>query len=360
MERIGLSGSELVLRSNGSADERRAFDAPNPVGAAEAILDIWSRDGGLRGLAGAGHRVVHGGLRLLDHALITAEVLGELRESEAIDPEHLPGEISLIEMLTRRYPVVPQVACLDTAFHRDLPRVARLLPIPRRYLDAGIRRLGFHGLSYSFLLDALRRIAGDDAANGRVILAHLGSGSSLAAVRDGTVVDTTMGFTPAAGLVMGTRPGDIDPGLLIHLMRRDGTRPDAMERSVNSDYGLRGVSGSTSDMRALLECRGSDPRAADAVDLYVYQARKWIGALAAALGGLDTLVFSGGIGERSAEIRCEILEGLEHLGLWLNEDANASHAPVVSAGDSAVTVRVIPTDEEIVMARVVRRILEEP
>jgi acetate kinase len=240
-----------------------------------------------------------------------------------------------------------------------MSRTAQLLPIPRRYLDAGIRRLGFHGLSYTFLMDALRRVAGDAAADGRVLLAHLGSGSSLAAVRGARPVDTTMGFTPAGGLVMGTRPGDLDPGLLLHLMRRDGATAEAMEKTMSSDYGLRGVSGSTSDMRALLEARARDPRAADAVDLYVYQARKWIGAMAAALGGLDTLVFSGGIGERSAEIRREICSGLGYLGLRLDDGLNAGHAPLISSGDSAVAVRVIPTDEEIVIARSVRRILEE-
>jgi len=221
-----------------------------------------------------------------------------------------------------------------------------------------MRRLGFHGLSYTYLLDELRRLAGGEAA-GRVILAHLGSGSSLAAVSGGKPVDTSMGFTPAAGLVMGTRPGDLDPGLLLHLMRMDGTGAEAMERSLNAQYGLAGVSATASDMRTLLERRGSDPRAADAVDLYVYAARKWVGAFAAALDGLDTLVFSGGIGERSAEIRSEICRGLGYLGLRLDEGFNAAHAPVVSTGDSAVTVRVIRTDEEIVIARSVRKILEE-
>ena len=266
VERIGQADGELVLRCAGAPEERRPLRACDPEQAADAILDSWADRGFLRGLAGIGHRIVHGGLRLLDHARVSDALLDELRGNQQVDPEHLPGEIALIELIGRRAPGVPQVACLDTAFHRDLPRVARLLPIPRRYLDSGMRRLGFHGLSYTFLLDELRRLAGDEVAGSRVILAHLGSGSSLAAVHRGNPVDTTMGFTPAAGLVMGTRPGDLDPGLLLYLMR-DGTAPETMERSINTQYGLLGVSGTTSDMRSLLGRRGTDPRAADAVDL---------------------------------------------------------------------------------------------
>jgi acetate kinase len=358
VERIGQADSELVLRCAGAPEERRSLRACDPEQAADAILDSWADRGFLRGLSGIGHRIVHGGLRLLDHARVSEELLDELRRNQQLDPEHLPGEIALIELIARRAAGVPQVACFDTAFHRDLPRVARLLPIPRRYLDAGMRRLGFHGLSYSFLLDELRRLAGDEVAASRVILAHLGSGSSLAAGHRGNPVDTTMGFTPASGLVMGTRPGDLDPGLLLYLMR-DRAAPESMEQSINTEYGLLGVSGTTSDMRSLLGRRGTDPRAADAVDLYVYQARKWVGAFAAALGGLDTLVFSGGIGERSAEIRQEICAGLGYLGLRLDEGFNAAHASVISTGGSGVTVRVIPTDEEVVIARSVRKVLEE-
>jgi len=358
VERIGSPDSELVLKRKGSEDGRRGLTVRDSADAAAAILDVWARDG-LLDVSGIGHRIVHGGLRLVAHTRVSDEVLAELRENESIDPEHLPGEIALIDRMARRFPGVAQVACFDTAFHRDLPEVARVLPIPRRFLDAGIRRLGFHGLSFTFLMGALSRTAGEDAARGRVILAHLGSGSSLAAVREGRSLDTTMGFTPAGGLVMGTRPGDLDPGLLLHLMRRDGSSADAMEKSVNSEYGLRGVSGMTSEMRSLLERRGQDARAADAVDLYVYQARKWIGAMTAALGGLDTLVFSGGIGERSAEIRREICSGLGYLGLRLNDEVNAGHAPLISTPDSTVQVRVIATDEEIVIARATREILEE-
>jgi acetate kinase len=360
VERIDLPGTELVVRRPGAPEQRRPVSVRDPAQAATGILDSWGHLEFRFGLSGIGHRIVQGGPRLLAHVRVTDALLDELRENQRLDPEHLPGELALIELMARRFPEVPQVACFDSAFHRDLPQVARLLPIPRRYLEAGMRRLGFHGLSYTFLLEELRRVAGEEAAAGRVILAHLGSGSSLAAVRGGHPVDTTMGFTPAGGLVMGTRPGDLDPGLLLYLMRRDATTPEDMEQSINTGFGLRGVSGTTSDMRSLLDLRETDPRAADAVDLFVYQARKWVGALAAALGGFDTLVFSGGIGERSAEIRGEICAGLRYLGLRLDDGLNAAHAPVVSTADSAVTVRVIRTDEEIVIARSVRKILEEP
>src|SRR5262249_35653102 len=336
---IGQSGTERVLRRSGVPESCSAIDVRSAAQAADSILDTWADEELLCGLAGIGHRIVQGGPRLLAHARVTDRLLEELRGHQPLDPEHLPGEIALIEALARRAPGVPQVACFDSAFHRDLPRVARLLPIPRRYLDSGIRRLGFHGLSYTFLLDELRRVAGEEAAAGRVILSHLGSGSSLAAIRGGLPMDTSMGFTPAAGLVMGTRPGDLDPGLLLHLMRLDGTSASAMEHAINTDYGLAGVSAATSDMRSLLERRATDARAADAVDLYVYHALKWVGAFAAVLGGLDTLVFSGGIGERSAEIRGEICGGLGYLGLRLDETLNAAHASVISTGDSAVTVR---------------------
>ena len=359
VERIGVSGTELVLRRPGSPEQRRATAAPDLAQAAETILECWAQELST-GLLGIGHRIVQGGMRLLAHARVTGGVLDELRENQPLDPEHLPGEIALVEAMARRFPGVPEVACFDSAFHREMPRVSRLLPIPRRYLDAGMRKLGFHGLSYTYLLEELRRIAGDDAASGRVILGHLGSGSSLAAVRGGKPIDTTMAFTPAAGLVMGTRPGDLDPGLLLHLMRQDGTSPEDMERSINNQFGLLGMSGTTPDMRSLLDMRATDPRAADAVDLFVYQARKWVGAFTAALEGLDTVVFSGGIGERSVEIRREICQGLGYMGLQLDDGFNAAHASVISTGSSAVTVRVIPTDEEIVIARSVRKILEEP
>jgi acetate kinase len=360
IERIGGKDASLVAtRGTGGPAVRRPIDASDHARAAESLADWLGAQEVLGDLAGIGHRIVHGGVRLTSHQPVTPELVEELKANGPLDPAHLPGEIALIEVLGRRMPGVPQVACFDTAFHRDLPRVAQLLPIPRSYADAGIRRLGFHGLSYEYLLGELRRLAGAAAADGRVILAHLGSGASLAAVRSGRPVDTTMAFTPTAGLMMGTRPGDLDPGLLVYLLRSGGLDPEDLDDFVNERCGLLGVSGTTSDMRDLLARRAGDPRAAEAVDLFCYVARKWIGAFAAALGGLDTLVFSGGIGEHAAEVRRSICDGLEFLNLHVDGERNARHAALISTDTSAVTVRVIATDEEIMIARAVRTFLEE-
>jgi acetate kinase len=360
IEGIGQAGASLAVSPGGGpASERSQIDAPDHARATERFIDWLVSHDALPHVQGVGHRVVHGGIDVVEHRRITADLVQTFENSVALDPAHLPQEIAMIDAISKLLPDVPQVACLDTAFHRDLPRVAQLLPIPRAYVDAGIRRLGFHGLSYTYLRDELRRIAPREA-EARVILAHLGSGASLAAMRHGKPVDTTMGFTPTGGLVMGTRPGDLDPGLLVHLMRSEKASADAMDTLVNERCGLRGVSDTTSDMQALLERRAADPRAAEAVELFCYQAVKWIGAFAAALGGLDTLVFSGGIGERSAVIRREICSQIGFLNVILDGASNEVHGAVVSDARSTVTVRVIPTDEEIVIARTVRKILEEP
>jgi acetate kinase len=299
-------------------------------------------------------------MKLLDHQRFTAEVVAELKRAIPLDPSHLPREIALVEAFGRRFPSVPQVACFDTAFHRDLPRVASLLPIPRSFLDAGVRRFGFHGLSYTYLLDEQRRIAPREAA-GRVVFAHLGSGASMAAVAGGRPIDTSMAFTPTAGLVMGTRPGDLDPGLLVYLMREQKFTPEQLDDWLNHNCGLLGVSAFSADVRDLLGARQKDTRAAEAIELFCYQARKWIGAFAAAMGGLDALVFSAGIGERSPDIRAEICAGLEHLGVRIEPTRNqaASGEPaIISAEEGRVAVRVIPTDEEIVIARIVLKIVK--
>jgi len=313
----------------------------------------------LQALEGIGHRIVHGGADAAEHRRLTPAVMRGLREARPLDPTHLPFEIALIEEISRRAPEAPQFACFDSAFFRDLPRLARLLPIPRAYFDRGIRRLGFHGLSYMYLAAALRNAAGEAAADGRVILAHLGSGASLAALRGGRPVDTTMAFTPCAGLVMSTRPGDLDPGLLVHLVRTERMSAEDLDAFVNERCGLKGVSDTTSDMKELERRKDSDPRAAEAIALFGYQAAKGIGAFASVLGGLETLVFSGGIGERSAHVRSEICARLAFLGVALDEASNEAHAAVISGASSRVAVRVIPTDEELVMARIVRELRKE-
>lgn len=357
IQRIGEEGTLLTVRDDDKPPERLPL-ARGDVAAAARELVTWLRDRlQARRIVGAGHRVVHGGARLLEHQRVTPQLVEELERIIDLDPPHLPGEIALMRAMDERFPEVPQIACFDTAFHRELPRVATLFPIPRRFLEAGVRRFGFHGLSYTYLMQALRREAGDDAADGRVILAHLGNGASMAAVHRGRPVDTTMAFTPTAGLVMGTRPGDIDPGLLVYLMREQKLTAEAMDEFINKRCGLIGVSETSSDMRDLLALRAGDGRAADAVALFCYQARKWIGAFAAALGGLDQLIFSGGIGEHAAPVREEICAGLEFLGLGIDATRNAANASVISSSASRVTIRVIPTNEEIVIAQTVRAIL---
>lgn len=296
-----------------------------------------------------GHRVVFG-LKYSQPARVTARLLRDLRRLRPYDPEHLPREIELMEAFRRRYPALPQIACFDTAFHRTLPRVARLLPIPRRFDKKGVQRYGFHGLSYAFLMEEFVRVAGVKESKGRVILAHLGNGASMAAVRDGKSIDTSMGFTPAAGLPMGTRPGDLDPGVAWHMMSAERLSPKQFNHLINHESGLLGVSETSSDMRDLIKRQTKDIRAREAVDLFCYQAKKWIGAFAASLGGLDTLVFSGGIGENSSEVRSRICEGLGFLGISLDVKQNRKGDGIISRNRSRVKVRVIRTDEEAQIA----------
>jgi acetate kinase len=358
IERIGLPDTTFrVTGSNPAADVRHPVTAPDHATAVSALMD-WLEEGwGADVLTAVGHRVVHGGPKYSEPQRITPEMVEELRRLSPFDPEHLPEEILLTEAFHRHFPHLPQVACFDTAFHRDLPRVARLLPIPRRYEELGVRRYGFHGLSYAFLMEELTRLVGAEAARGRVILAHLGNGASLAALRDAKPVDTSMGFTPAAGVPMSTRSGDLDPGLIWYLARTEGMNARQFNEMVNTHSGLLGVSETSSDMRDLLDSEAHDPRAAEAVALFCYQVRKWIGAFAAALGGLDTLVFSGGVGERSPVIRARICEGLGFLGIEIDEEGNTANAGVISAAAGRVAVRVIHTDEEQMIARSVWRVL---
>jgi len=301
--------------------------------------------------------VVHGGATFEAPTRIDARVLAELHALAPIDPDHLPAEIAVVEAMRERAPELPQVACFDTAFHARMPRTSKLLPLPRRYEAQGIRRYGFHGLSYTWLLEELARVAGESAARGRVILAHLGSGASLAAVRDGVSVDTTMAFTPNSGVPMGTRTGDLDPGVIVHLLRTERPTADALDVMLSKESGMLGVSGTSADMRDLLSREASDAAAADAVALFVHGVRKAVGAMATSIGGVDTLVFSAGIGEHSAPVRARVCAALAHLGVALDEARNAVNAPIVSTDASACTVRVIPTDEEAVIARDTQRAL---
>src|SRR5680860_607826 len=357
VDRVGLSGTNLTFKdSAGKSHDSRTIDPEHNGSAVVFLLDWLETQPAFASIKAVGHRVVHG-MTHSEPERVTPELLDELHRITPYDPEHLPLEIELIEAFRQRHPTLPQVACFDTAFHRTMPRVAILLPIPRRYEAAGVRRYGFHGLSYEFLMDELARLGDPAATKGRVILAHLGNGASLAAVRDGKSVDTSMGFTPTGGLVMSSRSGDLDPGLVSYLARTEQMSAAQFQEMVNHASGLLGVSEISSDLRDLLTRESDDVRAAEAVALFCYQAKKWIGAFAAALGGLDTLVFAGGIGEKAPLIRTRICEGLGFLGIELNEPRNTENASLISTDGGRVTVRVIRTDEELMIARSVSRVL---
>jgi acetate kinase len=357
VERIGLSGSRIrITDADGKTllDEQR--DLPDHQAGLQALF-TWLHQQQLTTAVNAiGHRVVYGGSRYSAPHLIDADLIQALHEMIPIDPDHLPQAISAIEAAQKAFPDTLQVACFDTAFHRSMPRVAQIYGLPRRLADEGVLRYGFHGLSYEFILHALR--AEDPAAaDGRVIIAHLGNGASMAAVREGASVETTMGFSPTGGLVMGTRCGDLDPGVLLYLLQARGMDAATVSQVVNHRAGLLGVSGISADMRDLLNRESSDPHAAEAIALFCYQAGKFVGALAAVLSGVETLIFTGGIGERAAPIRQRICAGLEFLGISLDQARNDASAPIISRDSARVVVRVMNTNEDLMIARHSYRLL---
>lgn len=364
IDRIGQSGARLAwerMSSNRAENVPESLPLPEPArkSAASFLVDWLEERSAFTSVEAVGHRVVHG----MQHTApepITPNLMEELRRAIPFAPEHLPREIELIEAIQLLHPRLPQLACFDTAFHHTLPRIARILPIPRRFESKGMRRYGFHGLSYAFLMEELARVGDPAAACGRVILAHLGNGASLAAVRDGKCIDTSMGLTPAAGIPMSTRTGDLDPGLFSHLARLESMSPSQFDRMVNHESGLLGISETSSDMRDLLECESRDVRAAEAVALFCYQTKKWIGSFAAALGGVDTLVFAGGIGENVPLVRERICQGLAFLGIELDDERNAKSAGVIGSDASRVRVRVIRTDEEQMIVRSLLRARATP
>ncbi len=357
---IGLAkGIFAVKDAEGAQRFSKAVVVRDQVAAVKILMEWMEGELGEGALAAVGHRIVHGGPKYWQPQRITEEVIADLHEFSPFDPEHLPGEILLVKAFQQRYPQLPQVACFDTAFHHDLPRVAQLLPIPRRYHAKGVRRYGFHGLSCEYLMHHLEQVAGKRAAHGRVILAHLGNGASVTAVREGKSVDTSMSFTPTAGLTMSSRTGDLDPSLGLYLLRAEHLTAKQFHHMVNHESGLLGISETSPDMRELRARAKKDVRAAEAVAIFCYQTRKWIGALAGALGGLDTLVFAGGIGEHDAATREQICDGLKFLGIRLGRKRNKAGAEVISKKGSGVTVRVIKTDEEWIIARAVGHILEK-
>ena len=357
IERIGLHNVVLTYNDiNIGRENSQPVNAVNIQEAVGILLEWFEKKIEFENLLAIGHRFVHG-KEHTDAQIITDTLLDELQKIIPYDPDHLPGEIELVNAFRDKFPNLPQVVCFDTNFHTTLPGVARMLPIPRRFDDLGIRKYGFHGLSYSYLMSELINLGEKAAINGRVILAHLGSGASLAAVLDGRSIDTSMGFTPAGGFMMGTRPGDLDPGLAAIIMKKESLTAEQFSDLINHQCGLLGISETSSDMHDLLESENSDSRAMEAVNLFCYQVKKWIGSFAVVLEGLDVLVFSGGIGENAPAIRSRICEGLKFMGIDLDEKLNEKNKTIISSARSKVTVYVIQTNEEIMIAKTVCRVL---
>ncbi len=354
VERIGLRGTTFTFNDPVRNDhENRSIDDFDHRSSANYLFVWLEKRIGLASITAVGHRIVNGGSKYKEPHRVTSEMLDELRRIGAYASEHLPAQIEIIDLIGERLPNLPQIACFDTSFHRDMPRIAKILPIPRRLQTNGVERHGFHGLSYTYLMEELIRAVGTEAAQGRVILLHLGNGSSLAAVSGGKGIDTSMGFTPAAGVPMSTRSGDIDPGLVLYLAQTEHMTAQQFDHMVNRQSGLLGVSETSSDLRDLLDKEATDVRAAEAVSLFCYQVKKWIGAFAAALGGVDIIVFTGGIGENSAVIRARICKGLGFLGIDLDDKRNSAGGPLISTDGSRTHVRVIRTDEEVIIAKAV-------
>lgn len=352
VERIGPNGGLLWMHSaDKSVLKETHSDFPDHRTAVAATF-VALEQLCLPQPAAVGHRLVHGGPEHTAPERVTPQLMGALRRLVAFAPLHLPSQLQGIEAVAAHFPSLPQVACFDTAFHRRMPEVAQRFPLPRSLWDEGVRRYGFHGLSYEYIVEKLGSVA-----HGRTIIAHLGNGASMVAVRDGQPLDTTMGFTPTGGFMMGTRSGDLDPGILLHLLNEKHYDARQLEQLVNHEAGLLGVSGISPDMKTLLEQCDSDPHATQAVEMFCYHLRKHLGALTAVLGGLDTLVFTGGIGERAAPVRWEVCRGLEYLGIQLDQQRNALHADPISTSHSSCTVRVIPTNEDLMIARHTRALI---
>ena len=357
LESIGTKNIKFGL-TNTITNQKNIIDikAVDHSAAASFLIGWFKTQDWFVSVKAIGHRIVHG-MKHTEPEKITPELLDELRTISDYDPEHLPGEIRLIEIFQEHYPSLVQIACFDTAFHASMPSVAKSLSIPRKYQALGIQRYGFHGLSYSYIMEELQRLAGNESVHGRIILAHLGNGASIAAVKDGKCIDTSMGFTPTSGLLMGTRTGDLDPGIAVYLLQKEKLSTQQYNHLINHESGLLGVSETTSDMRELLKLKATDSRAEEAIELFCYQTKKWIGSYAAVLGGLDTLVFTGGIGEHTPEVRDRICRGLQFLRIELDESRNVKNETIISTEASKVFVRVLKTNEELMIARLVCHIL---
>jgi acetate kinase len=348
---IGFSTSSFHIEdSEGKVLINQSYGISDHEVAVVKLLRWLAKYDYTKALDAVGHRIVHGGSKYYQPRLINSKLMEELHDLVPISPDHLPQELQVIRTISQYHPKVKQIVCFDTAFHRDMPVSAKLYALPRSLQNEGIVRYGFHGLSYEYILDELKNNVGKNVANGRVIIAHLGSGASMVATNRGKSVETTMGFTPTGGLMMSTRSGDLDPGVILYLLRHKNLSPSEVANIVNKEAGLLGVSGISRSMEELLRTK-KNSNAKEAVDLFCYQAKKFLGSLAAVLGGLDTLVFTGGIGENSPPIRKRICENMESFGIILDSNRNNNNEPVISDDDSKTTVRVIKTNEQVMIAR---------
>lgn len=359
VDRSGSRGAEIkIMGATSNTLYEHTIESSKENADLETVFG-WLTEGGYTSeLIAAGHRMVLGGMEHTRPLKIGPELLRELQGLTRLDPDHAPAAIRGIQFVAQRFPKLPQVASFDTAFHASLPKVAQMYAIPRGLYDEGIRRYGFHGISCEYIMQELRRTEGA-VAEGRVVIAHLGNGASMTAVRNGRSVDTSMGFTALEGLVMGTRSGDIDPAAVLYLQEEQKMSPREVDSLLNKQSGLLGISGISADMRDLLQKESSDSRAAEAIELFCYRARKYLGAYAAALGGLDAMVFTAGIGEKAPQIRERICAGLEFLGIELDAGLNRTNAKVISSSRSRVRVRVIQTDEDSVIVQHVLAVLGE-
>ncbi len=346
IETIGINNSKLVIKRNDTKNEVE-INAKDFHAATLSLINWLEKQNWFENVKAVGHRIVHG-MHHTKSEIITDDLINKLNSFVDYDPDHLPSEIEIIKQIEQKHPNLLQVACFDTAFHTTIPAVAKTIAIPKNYYEEGIQRYGFHGISYSYLMQELKK-KNEAESNGRIILAHLGNGASIAAVKEGKCIDTSMGFTPAGGIVMSSRSGDIDPGVAWFLMQK-GMDARAFNNLINHESGLLGISGSSSDMQQLLQQKHNKD-AALAIDIFCYQIKKYIGAYTAALGGLDILIFSGGIGENAPEIRTHICNDFAYLNIQLDKEKNNKNEWEISSDESKVKVYVIPTNEELMIAK---------
>ena len=352
IENIGqLKGVFWVSFIDGTGSFKKDIDALTIPKSVQLLCDWMRTQVHAESLCGIGYRIVHGGMKYSAPTVIADELVDYLRSITLLDPDHVPQTVQLLELLRSQFPHIAHIACFDSAFHTDMPRVVKLLPIPRKFEAKGIQHYGFHGLSYASVLEQIEQVVGLEKSRGKLVFAHLGSGASLAAIVNGKSIDTSMCFTPASGVSMGTRSGDLDPGILSYIAQNERYDASQIHDMVNMQSGLLGMSETSANVHELLEIEASDPRAKEALAVFCYQVKKTIGAYAAAMGGIDMLVFTGGIGERAHQMRSRICENLEFLGIQLDETKNSTHEAVISVESSRVMVRIVGADEERMIAK---------